>query len=60
MIEPTETESKETLDSFIEAMINIAEVAKTDPERIKASPLTTPVCRPDDTAAAKNLDLACL
>jgi glycine dehydrogenase subunit 2 len=60
MIEPTETESKETLDAFIEAMIDIAEVAKTDPEKIKASPLTTPVCRPDDTAAAKNLDLACL
>ncbi len=59
MIEPTETESKETLDAFIEAMIDIAEVAKKDPEKIKASPLTTPVCRPDDTAAAKNLDLAC-
>ena len=60
MIEPTETESKETMDSFIEAMIDIAEVAKKDPEKIKASPLTTPICRPDDTAAAKNLDLACL
>jgi glycine dehydrogenase subunit 2 len=60
MIEPTETESKETLDAFIEAMIDIAEVAKTNPEKIKASPITTPVCRPDDTAAAKNLDLACL
>jgi glycine dehydrogenase subunit 2 len=60
MIEPTETESKETLDSFIDAMIDIAEVAKSDPEKIKASPSTTPVCRPDDTAAAKNLNLACL
>jgi len=60
MIEPTETESKETLDAFIEAMIDIANLAEKDPEKIKASPLTTPVCRPDDTAAAKNLDLACL
>jgi glycine dehydrogenase subunit 2 len=60
MIEPTETESKETLDAFIEAMIDIANLAEKDPEKIKASPATTPVCRPDDTAAAKNLDLACL
>jgi glycine dehydrogenase subunit 2 len=60
MIEPTETESKETLDAFIEAMKDIAEIAETEPEKIKAAPVTTPVCRPDDTAAAKNLDLACL
>jgi glycine dehydrogenase subunit 2 len=59
MIEPTETESKETLDAFIEAMIDIAKIAETEPEKIKAAPVTTPVCRPDDTAAAKNLDLAC-
>ena len=60
MIEPTETESKETLGSFIEAMIDIARIAETEPEKIKAAPVTTPVSRPDDTAAAKNLDLACL
>ena len=60
MIEPTETESKETLDAFIEAMIDIAKIAETEPEKIKAAPVTTPVCRPDETAAAKNLDLACL
>jgi glycine dehydrogenase subunit 2 len=60
MIEPTETESKETLDAFIEAMIDIAKIAESEPEKIKATPVTTPVCRPDDTAAAKNLDLACL
>ena len=58
MIEPTETESKETLDAFIEAMIEIAELAKTDPEKLKAAPTTTPVCRPDETAAARNLDIA--
>jgi glycine dehydrogenase subunit 2 len=60
MIEPTETESKETLDAFIEAMIDIAALAEKEPEKIKSAPLTTPVCRPDETAAAKNLNLACL
>jgi len=58
MIEPTETESRETLDAFIDAMIEIAELAKTDPEKIKSAPTTTPVCRPDETAAAKNLNIA--
>jgi glycine dehydrogenase subunit 2 len=60
MIEPTETESKETLDAFIDAMIEIAKLAQTDPEKLKSAPLTTPVCRPDETAAAKNLNIACL
>ena len=60
MIEPTETESKETLDAFIAAMIEIAEVAETDPESLKAAPVTTPVSRPNETAAAKNLDIALL
>ncbi|MCK4752824.1 MAG: aminomethyl-transferring glycine dehydrogenase subunit GcvPB [Planctomycetes bacterium] len=60
MIEPTETESKETLDSFIDAMIEIAQLAKTDPEKLKAAPITTPACRPDETKAAKNLDIASL
>jgi len=58
MIEPTETESKETIDAFINAMIGIAELAKSDPEKLKAAPTTTPVSRPDETAAAKNLDIA--
>lgn len=60
MIEPTETESKETLDAFIAAMIEIAELAEKDPDALKAAPTTTPVNRPDETAAAKNLDIACL
>ena len=60
MIEPTETESKETLDAFIDAMIEIAKLAQTDPEKLKSAPLTTSVCRPDETAAAKNLNIACL
>jgi glycine dehydrogenase subunit 2 len=60
MIEPTETESKETLDAFITAMIEIAELARTDPEALKAAPITTPVSRPNETAAAKNLNVAFL
>lgn len=52
MIEPTETESKETLDAFIEAMRSIALEAAEDPETVKTAPHTTPVSRPDDTAAA--------
>ncbi len=60
MIEPTETESKETLDAFINAMIDIAKLAKTEPEKLKEAPVTTPVSRPDETAAARNLDIAFL
>lgn len=58
MIEPTESESKETLDQFIEAMIKIAEEAKTNPELLLEAPHTTPVGRPDEVKAAKDLDLA--
>ena len=60
MVEPTETESRETIDAFIDAMIEIAELAKTDPSKLKGAPTTTPVSRPDETAAAKNLDIAFL
>lgn len=54
MIEPTETESKETLDSFIEAMIKIAKEAKENPENLKNAPLNTPVRRLDEVLAARN------
>jgi len=60
MIEPTETESKETLDAFIAAMIEIAELAEKDSEQLKAAPVTTCVSRPNETAAAKNLNIASL
>jgi glycine dehydrogenase subunit 2 len=60
MIEPTETESKETLDAFIDAMIEIAQLAETDPDAIKKSPQTTPVGRLDQVAAARKPDLASL
>lgn len=54
MIEPTETESKETLDSFIEVMRKIACEAVSDPETVKSAPHNTPVRRPDETAAARH------
>jgi len=60
MIEPTETESKETLDVFIDAMIEIAELAEKDPDQLRAAPVTTCVSRPNETAAAKNLNIASL
>ena len=53
MIEPTETESIETLDNFAEAMIQIAEEAKSKPELLKESPTTAPVRRLDEVSAAR-------
>lgn len=60
MIEPTETESRETLDAFIDAMIEIAKLAQVAPEKIQSAPETTVVGRPDEAAAAKNLNIASL
>ena len=54
MIEPTENESKETLDGFIDVMRRIAEEAKSDPELVKSAPHTTPIGRVDDVLAAKH------
>jgi glycine dehydrogenase subunit 2 len=59
MIEPTETETRETLDEFCAAMIEIAELSKTDPDALRNAPVTTPVGRLDEVAAAKNMDLTC-
>lgn len=53
MIEPTETESLDTLDAFIEVMKKVAIEAKEDPEMVKNAPYTTPVRRLDETTAAK-------
>lgn len=58
MIEPTETESKEDIDIFINAMIEIAGVIEKDPSEITKCPVTTPVKRLDETAAARKPDLA--
>ena len=53
MIEPTETESKETLDQFCDAMIQIAREAESDPHIAHEAPVTTPVRRLDQTLAAR-------
>ena len=57
MIEPTETESKQTLDQFIETMHVIAKEAETDPEKLKHAPYTTPVRRLDEVKAAREPNL---
>jgi glycine dehydrogenase subunit 2 len=53
MIEPTETESKETMDAFIAVMREAAEMAEKDPEALHQAPLTMPVSRLDETKAAR-------
>jgi glycine dehydrogenase subunit 2 len=58
LIEPTETESKETLDEFAEAMGELLQLARTDPQALRDAPRTTPVRRLDDVKAAKELDVA--
>jgi len=58
LIEPTETESKETLDAFAAAMKQVLDEANTQPDLLKAAPHTTPVRRLDDVKAARDLDLA--
>ncbi len=58
LIEPTETEDKETLDAFLEVMGKILEEAKTEPELLKGAPHALPVRRLDDVRAARELDLA--
>ncbi len=57
MIEPTETESKETLDAFCDAMIKIAKECETNPDLVKSAPQTTPVKRLDEAKAARELNL---
>ncbi len=55
MIEPTETESLQTMDDFIAVMKKIALEAKTDPETLRNAPLNTPITRTDEVFAAKNM-----
>ena len=57
LIEPTETESKQTLDAFVAALAEILEEARTRPELVKSAPHTTPVRRLDEVRAARELDL---
>jgi glycine dehydrogenase subunit 2 len=53
MIEPTETETPETLDAFVEAMLAIAREAKENPDLVKNAPYSTPVRRLDEARAAR-------
>ncbi len=57
MIEPTESESKETLDAFADAMLAIAREAKETPELVRGAPHTTPISRVDEARAARQPDL---
>jgi glycine dehydrogenase subunit 2 len=58
LIEPTETESKETLDAFVAAMREVLEEAHADAAILRSAPHSTPVRRLDDVKAARDLDLA--
>lgn len=57
MIEPTETESRQTLDAFADALVRVAEECATDPEMVRTAPHQTPVTRLDEVAAARNPNL---
>ena len=57
LIEPTETEAKEDIDGFVAALEAIREEAKTEPDKVKGAPYSTPVRRLDDVRAARHLDL---
>ncbi|NTW83287.1 MAG: aminomethyl-transferring glycine dehydrogenase subunit GcvPB [Chlorobiaceae bacterium] len=59
MIEPTETESKETLDTFAEVLNRIADEAASDPALVLSAPLTTPVKRLDEAQASRQLNICC-
>jgi len=59
MIEPTETESKETLDIFAEALLSIAREAEAEPDTVRSAPMTTPVKRLDEAAASRQLNICC-
>ncbi|PIQ90873.1 MAG: glycine dehydrogenase (aminomethyl-transferring), partial [Candidatus Omnitrophica bacterium CG11_big_fil_rev_8_21_14_0_20_41_12] len=58
MIEPTETESKETIDAFIKVMIEIARLAEEDPSAVTNAPLKMPIKRLDEVRAARQPDLS--
>jgi glycine dehydrogenase subunit 2 len=57
MIEPTETESRQSLDAFVEVMVRIAGEAESDPQLLKTAPHSTPVARLDEIKAAQDLKL---
>ena len=55
MIEPTETQSLQTMDALAGALLSIADTARTDPDVLHAAPVRTPIGRPDEASAARNL-----
>ena len=59
MIEPTETESPESLDAFCEALIRVAQEAKDNPELLQKAPVSTPVGRLNEGKAARELNVCC-
>jgi glycine dehydrogenase subunit 2 len=60
MIEPTETESKATMDAFIEVMIEAARMAEVNPQALHDAPVTMPVTRLDETRAARQQKICCM
>ncbi len=58
MIEPTETESKASLDNFIDILMTIADEAENDPEKVRSAPHDTPVGRLDEAGAARDPDVS--
>ena len=59
MIEPTETESKATMDAFIDVMIEAAAMAESNPQALHDAPLTMPISRLDETKAAREQNVCC-
>lgn len=57
MVEPTETESKETMDNFIAVMKIINKAIDTDPQKLHDAPHTTPISRADEVLAARSIDI---
>jgi glycine dehydrogenase subunit 2 len=57
LVEPTETESRETLDAFADALLAIAQEARSDPELVRNAPYDSPVRRLDEATAARHPDL---
>ncbi len=58
MIEPTETESKASLDNFAEILLSIADEVEKEPDKVRSAPHTTPVSRLDEARAARDLDIS--
>jgi glycine dehydrogenase subunit 2 len=59
MVEPTETEDRDTLDRFVEVMEELFELAKSDPAQLHEAPVSTPVGRLDEVKAARDMKLSC-